>query len=55
MSALLVAAFAMIHLANHLVGLTSVEAHMAFMQAFRQLYRLPFVEGAPALPRRHSA
>jgi succinate dehydrogenase/fumarate reductase cytochrome b subunit len=44
LSALLIAAYALVHLANHLVGLQGVQAHIAFMDAARKLYRNPFVE-----------
>lgn len=43
-SALLLTAYALVHIANHLAGLGGVEAHIQFMQAFRQIYRLPVVE-----------
>jgi len=38
-------AFVLVHLVNHLVGLEGVEAHMAYMRVARQVYRLPVVEG----------
>ena len=44
-SALPIAAYSCVHMANHLVGLRGVEAHIAFMRAARSVYRLPFVEG----------
>jgi succinate dehydrogenase/fumarate reductase cytochrome b subunit len=44
LSALLIAAYALVHLANHLVGLQGVQAHIAFMDAARKLYRNPLVE-----------
>lgn len=43
-SALLLTAYALVHLANHLAGLGGVEAHIAFMRAFRGFYRIPLVE-----------
>jgi succinate dehydrogenase/fumarate reductase cytochrome b subunit len=43
-SALLITAFAALHLSNHLMGLTGAEAHIAFMQAVRKVYRQPVVE-----------
>jgi succinate dehydrogenase/fumarate reductase cytochrome b subunit len=43
-SALLIAAYACIHIINHLVGLGGIEAHIAFMRAARSVYRLPVVE-----------
>ncbi|WP_334187384.1 hypothetical protein [Noviherbaspirillum sp.] len=46
MSALLLAAYACIHIANHLVGMVGVDAHIAFMRAFRSVYRIPVVEAA---------
>jgi len=44
LSALLIAAFACVHIANHLVGLGGVESHLAFMRAARRVYRFPAVE-----------
>lgn len=44
LSALLLAAYACIHIINHLVGLAGVEAHLAFMRSFRAVYRIPVVE-----------
>ena len=44
LSALLLAAYAVVHIANHLVGLAGIEAHIAFMHAFRSVYRIPAVE-----------
>lgn len=43
-SALLLAAFAIAHILNHLVGLSGIEAHTAFMRSFRSVYRFPAVE-----------
>lgn len=45
-SAILLAAFAALHMANHLVGLRGVSAHLAFMKAARHVYRYPLVEAA---------
>ncbi|WP_326861436.1 hypothetical protein [Noviherbaspirillum sp.] len=44
MSALLLAAYACIHITNHLVGVAGVDAHIAFMRALRSVYRIPVVE-----------
>lgn len=44
LSALLIAAFACVHIANHLAGLGGVEWHSAFMQSARRMYRFPAVE-----------
>lgn len=44
LSALLLAAYAIVHITNHLVGLAGIEAHIAFMHAFRSVYRIPPVE-----------
>lgn len=44
LSALLVAAFACVHIANHLVGIGGIESHIAFMRAARLVYRFPVVE-----------
>ena len=53
LSALLLAAYTLVHVVNHLVGLTGIEAHTAFMQSFRSVYRNPAIEvvlvGAVAL------
>lgn len=46
LSAILVAAFACLHVANHLVGLGGVSQHIAFMKAARTVYRFPVVEVA---------
>lgn len=43
-SAVVVVAFSLLHLANHLVALWGVDAHLAFMRIARQFYRLPVVE-----------
>jgi succinate dehydrogenase/fumarate reductase cytochrome b subunit len=43
-SAIFIAAFAFAHLANHLVALSSVAAHIAFMEAIRPVYRHRLVE-----------
>lgn len=43
-SACIIGAYMLVHLINHLLAIHSVEAHMAFMEAFRQLYRQPVVE-----------
>jgi len=44
LSALLIAAYACLHIANHLVGLSGVSAHIAFMHTARFVYRAPVVE-----------
>ena len=44
LSALFIAAYACVHIANHLVGLRGVESHIAFMRAARLVYRFPVVE-----------
>lgn len=43
-SATVVGAFVLVHLANHVVALGGVAAHLAFMQMARQVYRQPAVE-----------
>ncbi len=43
-SAMLIAAFACLHIANHLASLSSVSSHIAFMQAARLIYRQRVVE-----------
>ena len=44
LSALLLVAYAVVHIANHLAGLAGAEAHIAFMHAFRSVYRTPVIE-----------
>lgn len=44
LSAVLITAFACLHIANHLAGLSGVEQHIAFMKAARSIYRFPLVE-----------
>lgn len=43
-SAILIAAFALVHSANHLVSLSSIAAHIAFMEAVRAVVRQRAVE-----------
>jgi succinate dehydrogenase/fumarate reductase cytochrome b subunit len=43
-SAILLAAFACLHIANHLASLAGVPSHIAFMEVARKLYRQPIVE-----------
>ncbi len=43
-SAMLITAFACLHIANHLASLAGVPAHIAFMDVARKLYRQPAVE-----------
>ena len=45
-AASIVVLFAALHLANHLVALGGVAAHIAFMDMARHVYRQRFVEGA---------
>ena len=44
LSAVLITAFAGLHIANHLAGLAGAASHIAFMEAARSVYRLPLVE-----------
>ena len=44
LSALVVGAFLLTHMANHLAGLAGQERHMAFMQSARVVYRNPIIE-----------
>ena len=44
LSAVLIALFAAVHLANHLAALRGIDAHIAFMEAARVVYRQPLVE-----------
>ena len=46
LSAVLVAAFLCVHIANHLAGLAGTAAHIAFMDAARSVYRIRLVEAA---------
>lgn len=43
-SACLIGAYVAIHLFNHLLAIQGVEAHIAFMDEFRHVYRQPVVE-----------
>jgi hypothetical protein len=43
-SALVIAAFLILHMGNHLIGLTGQQAHIAFMAAARRFYRNEYVE-----------
>ena len=43
-AAALVGAYVLVHLANHLVALRGIGAHIAFMRAVRQVSRVPLVE-----------
>lgn len=43
-SAILIVAFALLHIANHLAGLAGVATHIAFMEAARLVYRNLVVE-----------
>lgn len=43
-SATVVITYAALHIANHLVGLASVEAHRTAMEGLRHLYRTPPLE-----------
>lgn len=45
-SAILIALFALLHIANHLAGLAGVATHLAFMEAARLVYRNLAVEMA---------
>jgi len=42
--AVVVAAYALVHLANHVAGLAGLSVHLAFMAAARRVYRVPAVE-----------
>jgi len=44
LSALLISLYVVFHLANHLAALGGVEAHIAFMRNYRQVYRASLVE-----------
>lgn len=43
-SALVIIAYAFIHITNHLVGLAGIESHIEFMRKARWVYRQPTVE-----------
>ena len=44
LSAVIIAAFVFVHLANHLAGLAGATTHIAFMEAARSVYRLRVIE-----------
>lgn len=44
LSAILIAAFACLHVANHVAGLAGAASHIAFMERARAVYRVPLVE-----------
>lgn len=44
LSAVIIAAFVSVHLANHLAGLAGATTHIAFMEAARSVYRLRVIE-----------
>ncbi len=44
LSACVIGGFIAVHLFNHLVALGGIDEHIAFMEAFRLIYRLPIVE-----------
>lgn len=44
-TAIIMTMFILFHLINHLVAIAGIEAHQAFMDAFRQIYRHPIGEG----------
>ncbi len=46
LSAVFIAAFVSVHLANHLVGLAGATTHIAFMEAARSAYRIGVIEWA---------
>lgn len=43
-SAVVIAGFACLHIANHLAALAGIPSHIAFMEAARKVYRQPAVE-----------
>jgi succinate dehydrogenase/fumarate reductase cytochrome b subunit len=43
-SGLVIAMYAVVHIANHLAALGGIEAHITFMRAARTVYRFPVVE-----------
>ncbi|WP_346838606.1 hypothetical protein [Microbulbifer sp. SAOS-129_SWC] len=43
-SALLISLYILGHLTNHLIALEGVQAHIAFMKSYRQIYRAALVE-----------
>jgi succinate dehydrogenase/fumarate reductase cytochrome b subunit len=43
-SAIVIATFACLHIANHLASLAGIPTHIAFMEAARSVYRQPMVE-----------
>ncbi|WP_341503943.1 hypothetical protein [Gallaecimonas sp. GXIMD4217] len=43
-SAALLASYVLVHLLNHLLALTGIEAHLAFMDGYRAIYRFQAIE-----------
>lgn len=43
-SACLIAAFVVVHVANHLMSLAGIAEHIRFMEGARAIYRQPFIE-----------
>jgi succinate dehydrogenase/fumarate reductase cytochrome b subunit len=44
LSAALLGAFVLVHMANHLAAMRGIDAHQAFLTAARAVYRAPFIE-----------
>lgn len=44
LSAMILSAFALLHLANHLVALAGAQTHINFMSFLREIYRTPLTE-----------
>ncbi|AWF79662.1 hypothetical protein BTJ40_01790 [Microbulbifer sp. A4B17] len=44
LSALIISLYVLSHITNHLVALSGIEAHISFMQSFRQIYRTQIIE-----------
>ena len=44
-SALVIVAFAFLHITNHLMSLINIQSHIVFMDIARKIYRQPIVEG----------
>lgn len=45
LSAMVIGAYVLVHLMNHLAALGGISLHQAFMDGYRQVYRQPLLEG----------
>lgn len=49
LSALILSTFAFMHIGNHLMAVNGADAHTAFLNGARQIYRQPFIEAVLVL------